>query len=76
MLHSARKLTALFYHDAVETNCTDGDVRLVDGQTNTEGRVEMCRGYIWGAITDSDWGFDEARVTCRQLGHPSSCESK
>jgi len=39
-----------------------------------EGRVEMCRGGVWGAIYDSGWDFNDAQVTCQQLGYPSNCE--
>ena len=39
-----------------------------------EGRVEVCRGGVWGAVYDSGWDFNDAQVTCRQLGYPSDCE--
>ena len=39
-----------------------------------EGRVEVCRGGVWGAVYDSEWDFNDAQVTCRQLGYPSECE--
>ena len=39
-----------------------------------EGRVEVCRGGVWGAVYDGGWNFNDARVTCRQLGYPSECE--
>ena len=38
-----------------------------------EGRVEVCRGGVWGAVY-SGWNFNDAQVTCRQLGYPSDCE--
>ena len=39
-----------------------------------EGRVEMCRDGVWGAITELSWDHPDAKVTCRQLGYPSECE--
>ena len=40
-----------------------------------EGRVEVCRGGVWGAVHDyAGWSFNDAQVTCRQLGYPSECE--
>ena len=48
-------------------NCTDGEVRLVDGRSDTAGRVEICYGNQWGTICDEDWDESEAVVVCRQL---------
>ena len=58
----------------VQSSCTAGNVRLVDGDSQMEGRVEVCRGGVWGAVYDSGWNFNDARVTCRQLGYLSDCE--
>ena len=49
--------------------CTHGSIRLVDGSSNMEGRVEICFNGIWGTICDDIWDVREARVTCRQLGN-------
>ena len=47
----------------------DGDVRLVGGSYQWEGRVEIYFSGTWGTITDSDWTSDDAQVVCRKLGH-------
>jgi hypothetical protein len=47
----------------------DGDVRLVRGSYQWEGRVEVYMSGEWGTITDSDWTDYDARVVCRKLGH-------
>ena len=57
-------------------NCNAGDVRLVDGNSTLEGRVELCAQGIWGAISASSWDLNDARVVCRQLGLPLLCELK
>ena len=49
-------------------NCSDGDVRLVNGRNALEGRVEVCINSAWGTVCDSSFSEDEAIVTCNQLG--------
>ena len=48
--------------------CTHGNVRLVDGTTSSEGRVEICNNGIWGTVCDDDWSTNDAHGVCRQLG--------
>uniref|UniRef100_A0A1X7VFB3 SRCR domain-containing protein n=1 Tax=Amphimedon queenslandica TaxID=400682 RepID=A0A1X7VFB3_AMPQE len=50
--------------------CTTGDIRLVDGIIENEGRIEICTDGVWGAVCDEGWGKTDAHVACAQLGHP------
>jgi hypothetical protein len=52
--------------------CSDGDVRLVNGFGPRDRQVEVCYGGIWGSVCSFNWGYNEAAVTCRQLGFNSS----
>ena len=58
----------------VSSNCSDGDLRLTNGEEEGEGLVEICNGSIWWAIYDDYWDANDAKVVCKQLGYPSSCE--
>ena len=48
--------------------CGNGDLRLQDGESRLDGRVEICMEGIWGTICDNQWDNSDATVVCRQLG--------
>ena len=49
-----------------------GDIRLVGGSYNWEGRVEIYWTGTWGTISDTSWSNSDAEVVCRQLGHSTN----
>lgn len=48
--------------------CSRGDIRLVDGADERQGRVEVCNDNAWGTVCDDAFGAADATIVCRQLG--------
>ena len=52
--------------------CTASDfeipIRLVNGTSSSNGRIEINVNNRWGTICAFDWDIRDATVACRQLG--------
>ena len=50
-------------------NPYNGQIRLQRGTYSNQGLVEVYCNGEWGTICDDSFGYNEARVVCRQLGY-------
>ena len=57
----------LFFDTSVNSivNCTYGDVRLVGGSTEYEGRLEVCINGVWGTVCDNEWEIVMVYTGCK-----------
>ena len=69
MFFHVHKATSPFHPTDADTNCTNGEVRLADGDNEYQGRVEVCLHGNWGTVCDDRWDNRDARVVCNQLGY-------
>ena len=53
---------------SLSSDCDDGDMRLADGETEAEGRLELCDHGRWGTVCDNEWTERHTAVVCRFLG--------
>ena len=49
--------------------CHETDVRLLEGATKMEGRLEICKNNVWRTVCQSLWDRLDSRVVCQQLGY-------
>ena len=55
-------------------NCSNGDIRLMNGTNPYEGRVEMCYHNRFATICHDNWDYLDATVVCHQLGYSGMLE--
>jgi len=51
-----------------ESNCTEGEIRLIGTAGNYDGDVIICHRNVWGYICSNMWDNNDGMVACHQLG--------
>ena len=50
--------------------CTNGQLRLADGNVPNEGRIEVCMNSEWGTVCGgASWSDADTAVICNGLGY-------
>ena len=53
-------------------DCNEGEVRLVNGTEEREGRLEVCANGVWGTVCATSFTRSAAYIVCKQLGYNDS----
>ena len=64
MFESVQFIADLVEEDAM---CSNGDVRLVGGANELEGRLEICINRAWGTVCSDGFSENEANIVCSGL---------
>ena len=59
-----------YFSQLDQDECTGlGNIRLVNGTSAREGRVEICYDGTYGTVCDDYWDELDATVICKQFGY-------
>ena len=53
----------------------EGTIKLVNGSSPSEGRLEVCIRGVWGTVSDDRWDSISASTVCKILGFSSQGQS-
>ena len=68
ILFSIENQHILFLYTFCTAFCVQGDIRLVGGPDERQGRIELCYNEAWGTVCSDNFYAHDATVACVQLG--------
>ena len=57
------------FKNCCAATCVDGALRLVEGETKWEGRLEVCFNQRWGTVSNDGWTEVNSQVVCNAFGY-------
>lgn len=63
--HQYAAFTTLYY----DVLGDDVQMRLVDGEHQGEGHLQVLRAGVWGTVCDDDFNDNTGEALCRMLGY-------
>ena len=57
-------------------HCSDGQIKLIEGYLEENGRLEICSNKRWESLSYYYWDSHVTRVACIELGFASTCITK
>ena len=54
------------------SDCANGQIRLSNGTSKIEGRVELCYNNVWFGICADNYRDYDIRTVCHSMGHSQS----
>ena len=70
------RIDFIAHSDSSESAVHDGTLRLVDGLSKHDGRVEVYHFGQWGTVDTDRWDLLDAIVVCRQLNYSTAVNTK
>ena len=68
-IHNINLRSFTYYVLYSSAACADGEVRLVEGESEWEGRLEVCLSQRWGTVSSDGWSHTNTHVICNDLGY-------